>query len=90
MNLTEIFGPSQILLLTWASVSIITCVAIWVILKILDSLANIDSYIWEMCMKYPNDEELGRQIRKDAWYKKEKNEFLKNEFLSNNDSGCNI
>jgi hypothetical protein len=85
MNLTENFEPSQILLLTWSAVSIITCVAVWVILKILKSLANDESYIWDMCMKYPNDEELGKKIRKDAWLKREKNWPF-----SNSGPECNI
>lgn len=78
MNLTEIFEPPQTLLLTWAMVSIITCAAIWLILKILKSLANDEAYIWDMCMKYPNDKDLGKKIRKDAWLKREKNGSLGN------------
>ena len=72
MDITKILDPLQVMLLAWSLVSITTCVAIWIIIKLLKCLANDESYIWEMCQKYPNDTDLGRKIRKDAWSKKEK------------------
>ena len=55
------------ILILWSLATIVTCFAIWLIIKTIKRFADDESYIWDMCLKYPNDADLGKNIRKNAW-----------------------
>jgi hypothetical protein len=57
--------------LAWVAGTVLIMIVCYIITKFTKRLADSESELWDMCVKYPNDEDLGREIRKHAWEKRE-------------------